>query len=502
MLVGVPLGLSSKRGGKSTGFVLTILLVFLYYFLSLVGVAFAKSGKLSPFLGVWGANLLFTARRRILLHQMSRGGIALSIFSSIGHASQQALRAPRRRHTPTGDPAPNLRRPSTLVNIATILQPLPPRSSASSFPLLLDDYVMREYVTNFALVLVAFSLLFLIFTFFELIGDIIRNQHSPRHRRRLPLQPRPLHPLQRHSALLSRRRPHHLRRAQPHLRAHRHEGHRHQPLPHRRARSLRHAHLRPLFVFDEFYLPAANRRQEALLSVIKGKPAQTFLRPDRQWISGQTGSQPANPRRIFYYQFFDPDQDTVFANLTVFEFDPSTFTLTRRIFASYARWDPQRQRLGLRQRLAAHLQRRIHRHLPALHRRHLSRDPRAARLLQQRRPPVRSRCPTASSPATSPTSTIRLRHHAPPRPAQQQARLPAHHAGHGDPRHPLRALHGQKRWPRRHRHRHRRGHRLLGRRRRLRNHGQTSTPSPRSRRLVARPPLRHRRTYLLLRTPT
>ena len=31
-----------------------------------------------------------------------------------------------------------------------------------------------------------------------------------------------------------------------------------------------------LFAFDELYLPGANRRQEALRSVIKGKPAQTF----------------------------------------------------------------------------------------------------------------------------------------------------------------------------------------------------------------------------------
>src|SRR6202020_2949748 len=84
MLVGVPLGISSKRGGKSAGFVLTILLVFIYYFLSNIGVAFAQSGKLSPFLGVWGANLLFAAAGAILLYQMSRGGIALGIFSSIG----------------------------------------------------------------------------------------------------------------------------------------------------------------------------------------------------------------------------------------------------------------------------------------------------------------------------------------------------------------------------------------------------------------------------------
>jgi LPS export ABC transporter permease LptG len=95
-----------------------------------------------------------------------------------------------------------------------------------------------------------------------------------------------------------------------------------------------------LFVFDEAYLPAANRRQEALLSVIKGKPAQTFLRPDRKWISGQsTGTGPnAEPTRIFYYQFFDPDRNE-FANLTVFEFQPGSFNLTRRIFASTVHWD-------------------------------------------------------------------------------------------------------------------------------------------------------------------
>jgi LPS export ABC transporter permease LptG len=98
-----------------------------------------------------------------------------------------------------------------------------------------------------------------------------------------------------------------------------------------------------LFAFDEFYLPAANRRQEAIRSVIKGKPAQTFLRPDRKWISGQTekvadSTGSTEPTRIFYYQFFDPYQN-VFANLTVFEFDPATFNLTRRIFAASAHWD-------------------------------------------------------------------------------------------------------------------------------------------------------------------
>jgi lipopolysaccharide export LptBFGC system permease protein LptF len=100
-----------------------------------------------------------------------------------------------------------------------------------------------------------------------------------------------------------------------------------------------------LFIFNESYLPDANRRQEALRAEIKGKPAQTFLRPDRKWISGQSGQQvpdassatPA-PERIFYYQAFDP-YHKAFANLTVFEFDPKTFTLVRRIFATNAHWD-------------------------------------------------------------------------------------------------------------------------------------------------------------------
>jgi LPS export ABC transporter permease LptG len=99
-----------------------------------------------------------------------------------------------------------------------------------------------------------------------------------------------------------------------------------------------------LFAFDEVYLPAANRRQEALRAVIKGRPAQTFLRPDRKWMSGQIPSSTpgqtatAEPTRIFYYQFFDPDKN-LFANLTVFEFQPGSFTLTRRIFATSAHWD-------------------------------------------------------------------------------------------------------------------------------------------------------------------
>ena len=331
MLVGVPLGLSSKRGGKSTGFVLTILLVFVYYFLSSVGVAFAKNGRLSPFLGVWGANLIFTFAGVVLLYQMSRGSIALGIFSSIGASlGKLYTRIMSRGRAETVAT-------SLTPDVATVLRRFR-RTFRIQFPLLLDDYVMREYATNFAMILASFSALSIIFTFFELIGDIFRNR-TPLFTvgdYLLNLIPFILYNVTPLCALVAVLVTFGALSRSSEITAMKATG-----------VSL-YRIVTPvlivtmmisagLFAFDELYLPAANRRQEALLSVIKDKPAQTFLRPDRKWISGQTTAS-GEPSRIFYYQFFDADKN-VFANLSVFEFAPNTFALQRRIFAASARWD-------------------------------------------------------------------------------------------------------------------------------------------------------------------
>jgi lipopolysaccharide export LptBFGC system permease protein LptF len=90
-----------------------------------------------------------------------------------------------------------------------------------------------------------------------------------------------------------------------------------------------------LFFFDQFYLPYANKRQDALRNEIKGKPPQTYLNPDRKWIFGEHST-------IYYYQFFDPDND-IFGNLSMFQFNPVTFQLVNRVYADRARWD---DRLG------------------------------------------------------------------------------------------------------------------------------------------------------------
>jgi LPS export ABC transporter permease LptG/LPS export ABC transporter permease LptF len=327
MLVGVPLGVASRRGGKSSGFVFTILLVLLYYVLSYTGIALSKQDKVSPFVGVWLANFLFAAAGIFLLWQMASGGRILSAFTS------WAARSPKTDSDaslkPNGLPLPRF---------LGRLKPRTHRDKARHvFPRILDEYVVREFVNTFFLVLASFVMLMLVFTFFELIGDIIRN--------RIPLTtvgdylinltPSMLYQIAPLAVLIAVLVTFGVLNRNSELIAMKATG---ISLYRLVVPIVAIAAILAvsLFLFDEFYLPQANRRQEALRSVIKGRPPQTFLHPEQKWIFGQP--RPGEPGRIFYYQFFDLDHSE-FANLSVFEFDPSTFALSRRITAARVFWN-------------------------------------------------------------------------------------------------------------------------------------------------------------------
>ena len=327
MLVGVPLGLSSKRGGKGTGFVVTLLLVFLYYFFSSVGVALARQNKVPAALGVWGANIVFMLAGVLLIQQIARGGFALNLVAALNQGISRIAGAVTRRRTSS----------THTIGDAAGMQRLR-RALRIRFPLILDEYVMGSFLRNFALVMVVLVILFLIFTFFELIGDIVRYR-TPLvivGDYLLNLIPFILYNVTPLCSLVAVLITFGALNRSSELTAMKSTG---TSLYRIVAPVLLVAAVlsAALFVFDESYLPAANRRQEALLNVIKDKPAQTVLRPGRKWMSGQA-SGTGEPTRIFYYQYFDPDRNE-FANLTVFEFQPGTFNLTRRIFAESATWD-------------------------------------------------------------------------------------------------------------------------------------------------------------------
>jgi LPS export ABC transporter permease LptG len=86
-----------------------------------------------------------------------------------------------------------------------------------------------------------------------------------------------------------------------------------------------------LFGFDHYYIPDANRRQERLRAEIKKKPVATYLRADRQWVYGQNS-------RVYNFRYLDPKQATM-TKVNVFELDPKTFHILREISAEKAHWD-------------------------------------------------------------------------------------------------------------------------------------------------------------------
>jgi LPS export ABC transporter permease LptG len=227
---------------------------------------------------------------------------------------------------------------ASLSEFLSRFQQRPQRSSSRGvFPRILDEYVVREFLNTFFLVLTGFVMLMLVFTFFELVGDILRN-HIPLSTvgaYLVNLTPSMLYLITPLAVLIAVLVTFGVLNRNSELIAMKATGISLYRLviP---IVSIAAILSVSLFLFDEFYLPQANRRQEALRSVIKGRPPQTFLHPEQKWIFGQP--HPGEPGRIFYYQFFDPDRNE-FANLSVFEFNPSTFALSRRIFAARVYWD-------------------------------------------------------------------------------------------------------------------------------------------------------------------
>ncbi len=328
MLVGVPLGVASRRGGKSSGFIFSILLVSVYYILSYTGIAMARQGKLSVVAGVWLANLLFAGAGIFLLWQMASGGRILYALTSLASRSPQ----PTPDVTPMHNGIPH-------VGILDRLQLRFQRNKARGvFPRILDEYIVREFLNTFFLVLAGFVMLMLIFTFFDLVGDILRNhiRISMVGDYLVNLTPSMLYLITPLAVLIAVLVTFGVLNRNSEIIAMKATG-----------ISLYRLVIPiffisamlavTLFMFDEYYLPQANRKAEAIRNIIKGLPPQTVLHPENNWIFGQP--RPGEPGRIFYYQFFDNDHDE-FANISIFEFDPSTFALSRRIFASRAVWDP------------------------------------------------------------------------------------------------------------------------------------------------------------------
>ena len=171
-----------------------------------------------------------------------------------------------------------------------------------------------------------------VFTLFELLGDILRNQTPVDCGRGVFAQRFPLPAVQRCPLimLLAVLITFGLMNRSNEITAIKADRNQHLPHRHACALSRRRCSRQDCFSPTSSICPTPTSARRHCTTRSRASRAQTYLRPDRKWIFGQHND-------IYYYQFFDPDHDQ-FANVTIFQLDPASFAITERIHADRAHW--------------------------------------------------------------------------------------------------------------------------------------------------------------------
>jgi LPS export ABC transporter permease LptF/LPS export ABC transporter permease LptG len=323
-LLGVPMGVRPRRGGRAGGLILTLVLVGGYYFLFVSGDHMAAQGRISPWAGVWAGNIVAMIVGLFMLARVEnirRPNRIVAWVESLWSRPQKAA--------PT--PVPNGSAPAALPAVG--LRQALAASRAMAFPMLIDVYLLQQFFYYFFVLLAAFVVIFDAFTLFDLLGDIARNHVSALtvlsyFRYLVPLMVYQLAPLATLVATLVSLAVLAKNNEVIALKASGISLYR-LVLPLLLAGLLVSG---GLFLLDDTFLPYANQRQDALRNEIKGRPAQTYFEPARQWIFGENA-------KIYNYELYDSDRQ-LFGGLNVFELDPATFQIRRRVFATRASWEP------------------------------------------------------------------------------------------------------------------------------------------------------------------
>ena len=292
-LIAVPLGSQPRRGGRAAGTLLAVLVIGAYYLLFIFGASLARQGAVPPWVGMWAANVLLALIGVALLPRMERYRGEVEARSFLDKLVVMWRLYRRRRKTKKS--ARMATNGSSIARVDSSVQRMENGSvradsgtiTASSIHTIIDLYVLRRFFYNFMTVMAIFILLFQTFTFFELLDDIARH-HIPffvvvnYFRYLMPYLLYQLTPL---GALVAVLVTFGVMSKNNEIIAFKASGISLYRLtvPVLLAGALLAG---TLFILDSTYLPYANQRQDALRNQIKGKPPQTYTRPQR-WIFGE-----------------------------------------------------------------------------------------------------------------------------------------------------------------------------------------------------------------------
>ncbi|REJ82117.1 MAG: LPS export ABC transporter permease LptF [Acidobacteria bacterium] len=362
-LFGVPLGFDNRRGGRSSGFALSLVVILIYQVLITAGERTAERGDLAPWLAMWLPNILFLIAGLFLLtRRNSDKSLILSRLDQWirdqfwSHArvrsryrqrrkyqkreSRQLRRSEKRERQSdraVGDAgrAAAPRRRSLLAPPARRDADLRLRFQLPSlrFPNVLDRYLLRLFTRVFVLAALAGMLVFVIANFTELVDEVLENDVSTetilQYYKFLSFDIfNLLAPvvilistlvsfglLSRSNEVIAAKASgiSLYRLAIPVVLA-----------------ALLVAGLCALL--ESSVLPYSNARAADYKSIIRGtQDTRTFKRADQQWLYGRGGY-------LYHFQFFDEESATL-QHLHVFQLDLARLTLTGRLYAETAAYD-------------------------------------------------------------------------------------------------------------------------------------------------------------------
>lgn len=317
------LGVSAKKGGRSSAYAVSIGIILIYYVFLITGERLGDAGNVSPWLAAWAGNVALGFTGLILFIHLNSGAL-LKSFQRMKPGEALRVQPAASEHAKTA---------GKKIRVVIRIQ----RSKSRLFTLL-DQYIVREFLKNFVLILIALVLIAELIVAVQLVDDLFRNK--------VPLQvlfqflkfhfPQWVFYVLPVSALTTTLVTFGAMTKNSEIIAMKSSG-----------ISLYRISM-PLIIvaiglsifaywLQDYILPYTNKIANNYRREIRGERPEIFSTFERHWISGENG--------FYNYDLFDLRTNTMYG-FSVYEVNLQEFTLKRRVYARYATFKQNEWYLG------------------------------------------------------------------------------------------------------------------------------------------------------------
>jgi len=154
-LVGLPLGITNRRGGRGSGFAISLAIILAYYLLFNTGENWAEDGRISPALAMWLPNVLLAAFGAFLYFRPERERLAWGERWRRWRERRKEARLRKRGAAPATAPA---------------------GTGLARFPTRIDRYVLSPFLAALAAIYASVTFLYVLVDYSDHAEDILKRR--------------------------------------------------------------------------------------------------------------------------------------------------------------------------------------------------------------------------------------------------------------------------------------------------------------------------------------